>query len=153
MNQIIVKKCSVYDIENAPNVVGLLDEYSHECAIEGLPVPTANWPLYTKLEINGALQFLSATSNGWLIGLATVISTIVPHYAAITSVMESLFVLPEYRKTGAGLKLMRLAEKHAKEMGATGLLISAPFYGSLVNLLEKDNNYKETNRVFFRSFK
>ncbi len=152
MRPVVIKKCLVSDIENAPNIVGLLENYARECAIEGMPLPIPNWLLYEKLEAIGALQFIHALCDDMLIGFVTVISNIVPHYNALTSVTESFYVLPEYRKTGAGLKLRTAAEEHAKEIGAPGLLISAPIDGVLAKLLEFDDNYKETNRVFFKRF-
>jgi GNAT superfamily N-acetyltransferase len=152
MNHLVIKKCTVSYIESAPNIVDLLESYAKECGIEGMPKLIPNWTLYRQLESIGKIQFISATSDDMLIGLVTVLSTIIPHYSVITSVTESFYVLPEYRKTGAGLKLRSAAENHAKEMGAAGLLISSPIGSVLADVLEKDDNYKETNRVFFRRF-
>ena len=62
---------------------------------------------------------------------------------------ESFFVDPDKRQSGAGIKLLRIAEAVAKDLGAVGLLVSAPFGGKLADVMEKVG-YTETNRVFFR---
>jgi len=54
------------------------------------------------------------------------------------------------RKTGAGLALRKRAELVAADMGAVGVLISAPSDGRLAKVMERDRQYVETNRVFFR---
>lgn len=152
MDQVIIRKCTVSDIENAANIDALLASYKHECSIKGMPSPLPDFKLYKHLEGAGIFQLISATIDNLLIGLIAVVSTILPHYSAVTSVTESFFVLPEYRRTGSGLRLRKAAEDHAKGLGANGLLISAPIGGALAALLENDKDYCETNRVFFKSF-
>jgi GNAT superfamily N-acetyltransferase len=76
-----------------------------------------------------------------------VLKPVIPHYGVAIAVTESFFVGKEYRKSGAGLKLLRAAEAHAE--GAPGLLVSAPVGGTLAEVLPH-LGYRETNRVFFK---
>ena len=65
---------------------------------------------------------------------------------------ESFFVEMSQRKSGAGLKLLRTAEKFAKDFGAPGIFISAPYGGTLAEVLPMAK-YRETNRVFYKDFR
>ena len=85
-----------------------------------------------------------------LVGFVTVLVSVFPHVGVLMASTESLFVAKEYRKTGAGLKLIRSAESCAKEGGAPCLFISSPFGGNLAEVLPQVG-YTETNRVFFRN--
>ena len=73
--------------------------------------------------------------------------------AAITAraITESFFVAKVHRDSGAGLKLLRAAEQKARALGSPGLLVSAPFGGTLVQVLPRAG-YTETNRVFFKGW-
>jgi GNAT superfamily N-acetyltransferase len=147
-----VKKSTVSEIEAAPNFSELLAEYAKELVVEGAPPFSAKLEMYHQLENLGALQVFGAFFDNALIGLVTVLVTILPHCGVMMAVTESLFVFREFRGTGAGLKLIRVAEDNAKERGSPCLLISAPFGGDLAEVLPHVG-YTETNRVFFRNLK
>jgi len=106
---------------------------------------------YKYLESTKAIHVMGAFFNDIFIGYMITFAPILPHYSVRVAVCESLFVCKEYRKTGAGLKLLRDAEDYAKGAGGCGILISAPFGGNLAEVLPHVG-YAETNRVFFRSF-
>lgn len=147
---LIIRKCTISELESASNILELLEEYSAESSIKGLPHPSAKVEAYKYMESNGTLYAIGAFLNDILIGYITVLSPVLPHYSAIVAVAESFFVAKEHRKTGAGLKLLHEAEKYAKEVGSPGLLVSAPFGGNLAEVLPHIG-YEETNRVFFRN--
>ncbi len=108
---------------------------------------------YLRMERSGFASIVAATVDGELVGFITVIVTPNPHYSGgKLAVSESFFVGKAHRKSGAGQLLRKKAEEIAKRKGALGLFMSAPLGGKLARVLEKDRNYRETNRVFFRSF-
>lgn len=144
-----IKQITFGEIEAAPNFDALFAEYTGESAIEGMPVPAAKMELYKQLESTGAIHIIGAYLDETLIGFIVVLTSVLPHYSALAATTESFFVAKEHRHTGAGLKLLREAERHAKDCKACGLLISAPIGGSLAAVLEK-TDYRETNRVFFK---
>jgi GNAT superfamily N-acetyltransferase len=148
---LIIRKSTVDEIDNSPNTLRLLEEYAEESAIEGLPKPTAKLLVYKHLENTGTLVPFIALKDNNLIGLVTILAPIIPHYGILVAVAESLFVIKEYRKTGAGIKLISAAEKYAKEIGSPGLLLSAPSGGDLEKILPR-YGYRETNKAFFRKF-
>ena len=151
---LVIRKCSISELEVAPNISILLDEYAAESAplIKGLPRPLAKIDTYKHLESIAAIHTIGAFFHDLLIGYIIILAPIMPHYSVRIAVSESFFVLKEYRKTGAGLKLLRSAEEWAKEVGGFGILVSSPFGGDLAEVLPRVG-YTETNRVFFRSLK
>lgn len=144
-----IRQISVHDIEREQNFPELLVEYAEESSIAGMPPPSAKMEIYRNLEASGALYVIAAFFDGVLIGFITILAPDLPHYSAIVAVSESFFVAKKYRKTGAGLKLLRRAEDYAKAIGSPGLLVSAPFGGKLFEVLP-GAGYKETNRIFFK---
>ena len=146
----IIRQCTISELEAAPNIHDLLAEYAEESSIAGLPTPAAQVETYRAIESSGALHIIAAFEGDLLIGYITVLSTVLPHYNEVVSVTESYFVSKEHRSSGAGLKLLRSAERFAREIGSLGLLVSAPTGGALSDVLPRVG-YKETNRVFFRS--
>ena len=131
----------------------LCREYAEESAIAGLPDPREKLSAYQALEASGSAAFCAyvAFLGDMLIGFVALLTPVLPHYGIAISVAESLFVGRAYRKTGAGMLLIRLAEKRAEEMGSPGMLFSAPSKGRLSVLLPRIG-YRETNRVFLKEF-
>lgn len=131
-----------------PNLPALIAEYEAECSIEGLPKANAKMEVY-KL-CGDALHAFVARIEGVMIGFIAIVTPIIPHYGAYISTTESFFVAKEYRSSGAGIKLLALAERYAISRGSPGLLISTPKGGALAAALDGRKDYTETNRVFFK---
>ncbi len=136
-----------------PGFNALCREYAAESALAGLPDPQEKLSAYQALEAGGSSAFCAygAFLGERLIGFVALLTPILPHYGVAVAVAESLFVGGEYRKSGAGMLLIRRAEKRAKEMRSPGLLFSAPSGGRLALLLPRIG-YRETNRVFLKGF-
>jgi GNAT superfamily N-acetyltransferase len=146
---VAVRRCGIAEIECNANFPALASEYAAEAAIHGLPPPDEKIASYRLIEASGYFQGYGAFLGDLLIGFIAVLTPIIPHYGIAVTVTESFFVGAAFRKTGAGLKLLRAAERHARDAGSPGLLISAPSTGRLARVLPR-LGYRETNRVFFR---
>lgn len=133
-----------------PCAQGLLDAYALEASIEGMPTPQADRVAYAMMETVGALTVLAAVDGDVLLGFLCLLLYRNPHYNALLGVIESFFVAPAARSTGAGTTLRETAERLAAERGAVGLLVSAPAEGRLVRVMERTAGYSESNRVFFK---
>ncbi|WP_340152012.1 GNAT family N-acetyltransferase [uncultured Sneathiella sp.] len=143
-------RCITFDeAYSHPDFADLLAGYGDECAINGLPAPDCQPEQYKALELTGAFHVFGAFSGDRMIGFLGLLISVIPHYGAMVATTESFFVDPDKRQSGAGIKLLRIAEAVAKDLGAVGLLVSAPFGGKLADVMEKVG-YTETNRVFFR---
>lgn len=134
-----------------PEFQKLVDEYAEESSIAGMPEKNVDDAAYRSMEQLGMLHAFAAYDDEKLVGFISVLVAPIPHYSAKIGSTESFFVAKEYRKTGLGLRLLRIAEKAAKESGAVGFFVSAPYGGRLADVMPRIAGYSETNRVFFRS--
>lgn len=148
----MIRKMSVVEMEAQPNLAELFDAYSAESSTNGMPAYNAQIDVYRGLEAAGVLHIFGAINDGKLVGFICLLVTIVPHYARTIATTESYFVAPEHRSSGAGIKLLRTAEAFAESIGAAGMFVSAPINGKLAQVMDAMDDYRETNRVYFRSF-
>lgn len=79
-----------------------------------------NWNQYIVLENSGVLHVLTARSGGGLVGYYVVMVIPSLHYQqAIVSATDLIYVKPEYRPGGTGIRLIKRGEQMVKELGAT----------------------------------
>ena len=150
---VTVRRISVAEAFANPAFPALCREYAGESAIAGLPDPQEKLSAYQALEACGSDAFCAygAFLDEALIGFLALLTPVLPHYGVTIAVAESLFVGSAYRKTGAGMLLIRQAEKRAEEVGSPGMLFSAPSGGRLSAILPHIG-YRETNRVYLKRF-
>lgn len=146
-----VREVTVRTIHDDPAFAGLISEYIEESSLAGMPPPCWELDTYLKMESVGFLHSLGAYRGDDLIGFMLLLVSVLPHYGIPVATSESYFVAREYRSTGAGLRLLREAEKLAASLGAVGILVGAPIDGKLNAVLSK-TEYMPTNTVYFRSF-
>ena len=147
---VVIRKCSIADIEAAPNAIQILAEYEHECATPGVGKAVPQWDIYRAIESTGVMQAFGAYVEGHLVGFITVTVMRHPHYAELIGSYESYFVLSEHRGSGAGMALLRAAKEHARELGAVGLFVnSAP--GSNLDRVLTGIGARHTHNVRFIS--
>lgn len=151
MQKVIIRRVSISEVESNESISDILKEYGNECAINGMPPIVDKLIGYKLIESSGVLNVFGAFLAEKLIGIVAVLGVVVPHYGALICATESLFVLKEYRNTGAGTMLIKKAEDFAKELGSLGILLSAPKNGILEKILPH-KGYKETNTTFFKRF-
>lgn len=128
----------------------LIEGYAEECAMEGLPPVNCQYAIYQQLCDAGALHILGAYHDDELCGFVIMLINVAPHYGVKIAATESFFVALDKRVTGAGLELLRSAERYAEDKGAEGFLVSAPTGGRLEQVLLKSSSYTERNRVFIK---
>lgn len=146
-----IKPVSFADIFAAPTFESLIAEYADECSIKQIGPINPQPAIYDALEQRGAMQCFGAFYEGVLVGFATVLVTVLPHYGRKVATLESLFVERQSRSYGAGEELMQTIEAYAKVMGCEGVLYSAPAHGRLEEILNYKKSYTHTNTVFYRS--
>lgn len=138
------------ELATARNVGDLVAEYAQESSIPGFGEIDPQWSTYEAMEGIGLAHCIGAFLDGELVGGVIVLINVVPHYGRLAACTESIFVAQHARRTGAGMLLLRAAEKLASERGAAGIFVSAPEAGQLAKVLP-GVGYIPTNRVFFRS--
>ena len=151
MQSVAIHPAKVAEVFAAPNIDELLAEYARESSIAGLPSAVPNRDLYARLEATGFMQVIGAFDGELLVGFLVLVVTTNPHYSQVLAVTESYFVAAKYRKGGAGLQLLAVAENLAKQNGAVGMFVSAPVESRLAKVMP-GVGYRETTRAFFRGF-
>lgn len=121
---------------------GLLDKYAQECATPLLGEINPDRALYAAMEKSGMLACFGLFDGDTLIGFATVLVTVYPHWSKKVATMESLFSLRW------GTELMAHVKKFAREQGCTTIFYSAPVGGRMEKLLETKKSCERTSSIF-----
>lgn len=144
-----IRKISFDEISARPEFATITQAYADESKIEEMPPHNLNYDSYRRLEQMGMYHCYGAFVEDNLVGLVTVLVTMIPHYSVLIASTESLFVDEKHRKGGTGLKLIKAAEECAKENGAINLFVNAPMGGRLVQVMPRIG-YRECQRIFCR---
>jgi len=150
---VTVLPVSYATILDAPNSADLLRAYAEECLV---PDAEPQRALYSAMERTGAIQCFAAYLNSnpdsnpdstppLLIGFISVIRTIVLHDGHLIAGIESFYVDPDQRSTGAGLMLLATAELYATDSGCRCLLCSARIGSALDLILARRDGYERTH--------
>tara|TARA_R110002126_G_scaffold47542_1_gene133250 strand:+ start:869 stop:1330 length:462 start_codon:yes stop_codon:yes gene_type:complete len=150
-----VRPFTFSELSTKDEFLGMLSEYGEETAFPGLPISTKLSDFsgtYLALESAGVLHIYGAMEGDKLVGFLALVVTMLPKYTQLMASTESFFVSKDYRSTGAGMALLRAAERCAERAGACGILVSTPHGGKFTSVMEK-TKYTERHRMFFKAFK
>lgn len=148
-----IKQYTIPELFYSINFPNLVEEYVKECLTEGLLDPCIKFETYKKLEETSNYKVFVAIKEGKLIGFITVLSSVLAHHDRVFSLIESWFVAKEYRKTGAGIRLLIRVEKYAKTIRSFATIVNAPLYGDLIKTMDKHREYKGIYKVFLKVLK
>lgn len=149
MESVTVRQCCATELEQAPEFGALVDEYAAEAVRAELGGINVQADQYKMFESLGMMRFAGAWRGSELVGFATVMAAVAPHYGKKLATTETLFLSKDARSGGAGIDLIREAERMAKEMGAVGFFVSAPAGGALSKVLPR-TGFRHTNEMFFK---
>ena len=123
--------------ENLDSFSDLLKEHWEEVAKnKEVMILSPDRDKYKALEDSGSLKTLIAYSNGVPVGYSVNIVGPHLHYSSlIVGYNDLLFILPEFRNSPLGLKLIRQTEKFMKTLGVSLLLWHAKEGTSLDKIL------------------
>lgn len=140
-----VRACRAAEIFDDPASAELFAEYARECSI---PEAEPQRRMYEAMEQSGALQGFGAYVAGELVGFVTILSSVMPHHGKRVATIESLFVLPSQRDSGAGNALLSAAKQYASESGCVVVLYTARIGSRLETVLYRRSGCKATHTVF-----
>ena len=126
----------------------LLEEYAAECSIPEIGKATPNPAIYAAMETAGLLQCFMAWHMERVVGFASVLLPVMPHYSVRVSTVESIFITQSARNTGIGGWLMKAIEGFSRDHGCAVVLWSAPAGGQFERVLSRNKRYRQTNSVF-----
>lgn len=135
----------------ASNWPDLEREYAIECSIPDIGPVDPQPEIYERMEATGLMQTFGAFEGERLVGFATVLGYMNPHYGKKIATVESLFLTRAERAGNGGRLLMGALEDHAQRMGCAAVLYSARAGSRLESLLTHLPLYQFTNTVFLRS--
>ena len=139
------------DILDAPEAADLLREYSAECSIPEIGPTCPQRQMYASMESSGLMHSFGAYEGSALVGFATLLVFVLPHYGKKIANVESLFLAKAHRRGGLGSLLMDELEKFAREMQCCGVLYNARTGSQFEKYLAAVPQYKRTNSVFLRT--
>lgn len=151
MSRFEIRRCAFADIEHAPNLATLMEEYGAESAMPALGPQRPQFPAYRLMEEIGTAHSFGAFQGADLVGFMIILVAVLPHFGLRVASTESFFVTRSARKGGTGMRLLRQAEELAQELGAVGFFVSAPVGSRLESVMPKAG-YGEASKIFFRSF-
>ena len=148
MSELIFKRMRASELWDAPGAKEVVDRCYAECGNKAMGPAQPDRESYKLYDSAGLAHAIGVFDGDRIVGGTIVLVSIMAHFSRKGAVTESLFLLPEYRHRGVGLRLLQEAKAIAKECGAPGLYISAPAQSRLEKLMLANGN-KPTNTVFF----
>jgi GNAT superfamily N-acetyltransferase len=137
-------------ILDAPNAAHLIRSYAAACIV---PDAEPQRPLYDAMEKAGIIHCFGAYSlvgdaGPVLIGFSSVICSIMPHDGHLVASLESLFVDPPHRSTGASDMLLSAAEKFAADAGCRCFVCQARTGSAYDTVLSRRTGFSQTHSQY-----
>ncbi|HZW05396.1 MAG TPA: GNAT family N-acetyltransferase [Candidatus Nitrosotalea sp.] len=146
-----IRTVGFVEILDAPNADTLLAEYAAECSIPEIGTISPQRETYARMESSGLMHSFGAFEGNDLVGFATVLVCVLPHYGKRIATVESLFLASSHRSGGYGRRLMSEIEAWAKQAQCVAMLYNARAGSRLERLLASIPKYQRTNSVFLWS--
>lgn len=140
-----IRKIRCADILDSPNSPELLAEYGLECE---MPDYLPQRSMYEDMEARGAFDCFGAYLSGRLIGFISIVNVIMPHNGKKMALVESLFVSPAWRDSGAGNDLLAAGKSLSRDSGCVAILYSARAGSRLETILSRSPGCKKTHTGF-----
>lgn len=141
-----IARCKFAELESDRAFYALVEAYTSECAIPEFAPGEVQVDTYNLMESAGFLHVFAVRDGEALVGFLLILLHKLPHFGALTAIVESIYVDPEHRGAVGGLVVLA-AKSFAREHGTRGLLMSAPAGGQLAKLLPH-LGFRHTNETF-----
>lgn len=146
-----IRRISYAEILDSPQSEALLGEYGAECSIPEIGSPNPQRATYAHMESIGLMRSFGVFDASAMVGFATLLVFVLPHYGKKIANVESFFLAQSHRLGNSGRRLMTAIEAHARDMECVGVLYNARAGSKLERLLASLSDYKRTNSVFLWS--
>ena len=146
-----LRRVSYVEILDSPSAQALLAEYSAECSIPEIGSPDPQREMYARMESSGLMHSFGIFDGEELVGFATLLVFVLPHYGKQVANVESLFLAKAHRRGDRGLRLLEEIEAWAREQRCVAMLYNARAGTRLERLLGSIPKYTRTNSVFLWS--
>jgi GNAT superfamily N-acetyltransferase len=104
----------------------LLEKHWEEVALhQGKIKLNPDWQEYARLDAQGSLVAFTARKNGVLVGYCVLLKSRSMHYKDhIFASNDVVFVIPKYRNTSTGYKLIKAAQEYCKDAGVSLMTVN-----------------------------
>ena len=109
-----IRHISYSGILQDESAAALLSEYAAECSIPEIGETAPQEALYAQMENAGMMSCFGVFFGDSLVGFATILVYVLPHYGRRVASVESLFIAKAHRDGGNGSELMRTIECEAQ---------------------------------------
>lgn len=141
------------DLLTAPGGEVLFAAYAEECSIPSIGKPDPQPEIYQMMEDSGLMKCFGLYDGPQIVGFASVLITVLPHYGKQVATSESLFVDRKYRKSFGSGKLFSAVEAFAGASGCIAIMFIAPEGSEFAEFLDGREEYERTNVVHCRRLK
>jgi len=138
---------SVATIFDDPDSADLFRANAEECLV---PDADPQRAIYEAMERAGVMRCRAAYLGDRLIGFISVLCTVMPHLGRRLATIESLFVDPGYRSTGAGELLLDAADQIAVDLNCVAITGAARIGSRLEKILSRRSGYELTHSMHTR---
>lgn len=132
-----IQPSCVRELYADPNFVAMTAEYSLH-SNPTMPTPVFKQSDYQAREDAGVLDSWAVRVDGKLVGFMAIIAGHSLHFGPGMAIVESLFVMQDYRTTGAGKALIHLAKDFVRNRAFKVCVVQCPYGAPLAKLLEKE---------------
>ena len=135
------------DSEEAPELFKL---YSDEAQSSTVSTPfNPNYEMYLQLEDMGILDAcIILTEDNKIVGFATMLTTVMPHYSATASTIESIFIMKEYRGNNNFKNLLNRLIDTAKTKNSVNLFVSTPVVSSADKVMGRTKGFSKISHIY-----
>lgn len=122
----IVREGTIAEIFDNSEFAHQADTYYAESGVEQYGRACPDRHAYEQLEEQGDIRTLVATVDGRIVGFAVILRSYHYHYSKPLAALETLWLDPDHRQSGIGLRLIYRAKEMAADMGYDLMTASAP---------------------------
>ena len=145
---IVIREGTIQEIFDRSDFLEQAHAYCEESGTKAFGPECPDRAAYEELEKEGGIRVIVATRIGQVIGFAIVLKTYHYHFSLPMATIETLWLDKNWRKSHAGLGLIRYAKMIAKDWGYKHLTASAPAGSRLSQVFGRLATHTDDDFVF-----
>lgn len=133
-----------------PEAEAIFERHWREIAVDQEHIAYApDWSKYDAMEQGGILHTLTVRHHGRLVGYFIALILAHPHYstAGKMAMTDVYYILPEFRKGGAGARMLAAVEQSLKALKVTKAYLSTKIHDDHSQLFER-MGWRLTDKCF-----
>lgn len=145
---IVIREGTIQEVFDRSEFLEQSRLYCEESGTKAYGKEDPNREAYLELEERGDIRVVVATRLGQIIGFAFVLKTYHFHFSLPMATIETLWLDKAWRKSHAGLSLIRYCKSIARDWGYKHLTASAPAGSRLAQAYRRLATHTDDDFVF-----